>query len=80
MCPLKQTNNEKCNGCPQCNNIDTNNFTELKIIEPDGQWIKKEQLNDLQEEFNKKALIGERKVYIINHAEKLNTVSANSSF
>ena len=78
LCPLKQTNNQNCNGCPQCNNIDTNNFTELKVIEPDGQWIKKEQLNDLQEEFNKKALIGERKVYIINHAEKLNTVSANS--
>lgn len=78
LCPLKFTNNEKCNGCAQCNNIDTNNFTELKVIEPDGQWIKKEQLNELQEEFNKKALIGERKVYIINHAEKLNTVSANS--
>ena len=78
LCPLKQSNNQNCNGCPQCTNIDNNNFTELKIIEPDGQWIKKEQLNDLQEEFNKKALIGDKKVYIINHAEKLNTVSANS--
>ena len=78
LCPKKQTNNSNCNGCFQCESIDTNNFPELKLIEPDGQWIKKEQLNDLQEEFNKKALIGERKVYIINHAEKLNTVSSNS--
>ena len=27
------------------------NFIELKIIEPDGQWIKKEQLEELQKEF-----------------------------
>jgi len=78
LCPLKLSNNESCNNCSQCSNIDSNNFTELKIIEPDGQWIKKEQLTELQEEFNKKAITGDKKVYIINHAEKLNNVSANS--
>lgn len=78
LCPKKQTNNLNCEGCFQCANIDTNNFPELKIIEPDGQWIKKEQLSELQDEFNMKAIVGERKVYIINHAEKLNTISSNS--
>ena len=78
LCPLKKSNNLDCKNCNQCNNIDKNNFPEIKIIEPDGQWIKKEQLNELQDEFSKIALLGQRKVYIINHAEKLNTVSANS--
>lgn len=78
LCPLKRSNNLNCKDCTQCNKIDTNNFTEIKIIEPDGQWIKKEQLNELQDEFNKKAIIGQKKIYIINHAEKLNTISSNS--
>ena len=64
--------------CVQCHNIDTNNYPELKIIEPDGLWIKKDQINELQEEFKTKAIIGNKKVYIINHADKLNTISANS--
>ena len=78
LCPKKLSNNTSCDKCFQCKNIDNNDFTELKIIEPDGQWIKKEQISDLQEEFNKKALVGTRKVYIINHAEKLNQVASNS--
>lgn len=58
--------------------IDEANYPELKIINPDGQWIKKEQLKELQEEFNKKSIIGNNKVYIINQAEKLNVNSANT--
>ena len=78
LCPNKYTNNELCGNCTQCSAIDSDNFIELKIVEPDGQWIKKEQLEELQKEFSKKALIGNKKVYIIKGAEKLNTASANS--
>jgi len=62
----------------QDENIDEQNYPELKIIYPDGQWIKKEQLKELQEEFNKKSILGNNKVYIINQAEKLNVNSANT--
>lgn len=58
--------------------IDEYNYLELKIIEPDGTWIKKEQLLDLQEEFSKKSIIGNKKVYIINHANQLSVNSANT--
>lgn len=78
LCPSHQSDNVDCHECYQCNMIDENNFTELKIIEADGMWIKKEQLIDLQEEFSKKAIIGQKKVYIIHGAEKLNLNSANS--
>lgn len=67
-----------CESCEQCNLIDDNNNTELKIINPDGNWIKKEQLLDLQEEFKKKAIIGNKKIYILNQADRLNMNSANS--
>ena len=78
MCPNKKSNNINCANCNQCTLIDDKNFLELRIIDTDTQWIKKEQLEDLQREFMKKSLTSNRKVYIINHAEKLNTSSSNS--
>ena len=78
LCPHHYTNVEKCEGCNQCKVIDDGNFLEIKIIHPDGQWIKKEQLEELQQEFNRKALVGNQKIYIIDGADKLNTSSANS--
>lgn len=78
MCPHNYTNNNKCDGCTQCLKIDSNNFTEIKIIQPDGQWIKKEQLEELQKEFMTKSLVGNKKVYIICDAEKMNVSASNS--
>lgn len=78
LCPNKYIKSENCNNCTQCKMIDAENFSELKIVNPDGLWIKKEQLVDLQEEFSKKSLLGINKVYIINHAEKLNVNSSNT--
>lgn len=78
LCPFKHTNLDKCSDCHQCENIDKNIFPELKIINPDGMWIKKENLLSLQEEFRTKSLQANKKVYIINNAERLNTAAANS--
>lgn len=78
VCPYNYTNSNNCTECAQCRAIDDNNFIELKIIKPDGEWIKKEQLDELQLLFSKKALIGNKKIYIIDQIEKLNVTSANS--
>ena len=78
LCPNYNSGQTNCQNCMQCQMIDDNNFPELKIINPDGNWIKKEQLIELQEEFNKKSIIGNKKVYIINKADKLNVNSANT--
>ena len=78
LCPNNYTNYEKCNNCSQCKNIDNKEFLELKIIEAEGQWIKKNQLEELQYDFSKKSILGNKKVYIINGAEKLNVSSSNS--
>jgi len=78
LCPNSYSNNKNCGNCSQCMNIDKNEFIELKIIDPEGQWIKKSQLEELQEIFSKKSVVGNKKVYIINKAEKLNVASSNS--
>lgn len=58
--------------------IDSNNYPDIKIIEPDGNWIKKGQLLDLQKEYSNKSLFGKKRIYIIKNAEKLNLSSANT--
>ena len=78
LCPYNYSNNKSCGNCSQCMNIEKNEFIELKVIDPVGQWIKKSQLEELQEIFSKKSVIGNKKVYIINKAEKLNDASSNS--
>ena len=78
LCPNYGNGQSVCDGSIQYQSIDENNFPELKIINPDGSWIKKEQLLNLQNEFNKKSIIGNRKVYIINKAERLNINSSNT--
>lgn len=78
LCPNNYSNLTNCKNCNQCNNIDLANYLELKIINPDGQWIKKEQLEELQNEFIKKSIYGNKKIYIINQAERMNASASNS--
>ncbi len=78
ICPWHNVNRDNCNGCNKCMRIDEGNYIEIKIIEPSGMWIKKEQLRELQEEFSKQGIEGERRVYIIRNCEKMNPQAANS--
>lgn len=78
LCPYHYSNNKDCVNCTQCKNIDKNIFPEIKIIEPDGLWIKKEQLDVLQKEFSEKSILSNKKIYIINNADRLNKSASNS--
>ncbi len=58
--------------------IDDGNYLDVVCIQPDGLWIKKNQIIDLQNEFNKKSIEGRKKIYIIKSAEKMNVQTSNS--
>lgn len=77
LCPNSRTNLDGCD-CTQCGLIDNNLYPDFKIIDSDGLWIKKEQMNDLQDDFSKKSINSGRKVYIINGAHNLNISASNS--
>ena len=77
LCTEHQDKNEY-NNCYKCKRIDEGNYSELKKIYPDGQYIKKEQLDELQKNFSTKALESNHRIYIIYDADKLNTSAANS--
>ena len=78
LCENKYIDNSKCLDCLLCKRIDDGNYPELKIIEPDGMYIKKQQIIDLQQEFSRSAVEGKKRVYIIRESEKMRTEAANS--
>lgn len=60
------------------NLIDSNNYPDLKIIEPIGTSIRKNQLIELQKDYSNKSLLNGKRIYIIKYADKLNVSSANT--
>ena len=80
LCPLEINKCDKlnCSKCNVCRLVDEKNFPDFEIIEADGNQIKKNQLLELKDEFQKTSLIGKRRVYVIKDAEKLNPSSANT--
>lgn len=78
LCPKKNTKYSNCGQCMQCQKINHDSFPEIKEIKPEGLWIKKEQLQQLQQEFSTKPVESKYKIYIIHDAERLNQSSANS--
>ena len=58
--------------------IHENNYPELKIIEPDGMFIKKKQILDLQQDFSMSAIEGKWRIYIIRDADRMRSETANS--
>ncbi len=60
-----------------CNLIDNNNFSDLEKVYPDGQFIKKEQLSNVKRKFKTKSL-GNKQIYVIFEADKMNKESTNS--
>lgn len=61
-----------------CHLIDINNLPSLKIIEPDGNLIKKDQILELKSIFSRKSQYTKESIYIILNAEKMNKESANT--
>ncbi len=60
------------------NYIDNNMYPDIKIIEPDGNNIRKRQLIELQKEYSNKSLLDNKRIYLIKNSEKMNQASGNT--
>lgn len=77
LCEFDHTEIDSCN-CNSCRLIDNDSYPEVKVIRPDGLYIKKGQLIELQQEFSRSAVYGKKRIYIIYECEKMRTEAANS--
>lgn len=70
--------NEPCGVCHACTRITSGNHPNITMIYPDGQTIRKGQMDEFLVEMSKKSFERGRKVYIISQAERMNSASANA--
>lgn len=67
-----------CGACLSCKKLDSGNHPDLHIVEPDGQFIKVDQIRALQKELGYRPYEAPRKACIIDGAERFNPSSGNS--
>ena len=69
--------NKYCGRCKSCIEFDSNNNPDFRIIEPEGNSLKIEQIREFQNKVAEKPIISNKKVYIINDSDKMTTEAQN---
>lgn len=69
---------DACDRCNSCHKIDEGIHPDVRVIAPDGQFIKIDQIRALQKDAGYKPFEGRKKVYILDQAEAMRAESANS--
>ncbi|MBR6504871.1 MAG: DNA polymerase III subunit delta' [Clostridia bacterium] len=68
---------KSCNTCKSCIEFESNNNPDFNIVVPDGNSIKIEQIRFMQSKAYEKPIISNRKVYIIDEAERMTKEAQN---
>lgn len=69
---------DPCGVCPACRKVACGQHPDLHILEPDGAFIKIDQVRELQKELSYRPFEAPKKACIIDGAEKLNNSSGNA--
>lgn len=71
-------NKSECNNCDSCIKFTSGNHPDFTIVEPDGNYIKIDQIRDMQDSIYQKPIISSKKVFIINNADKMREEAQNA--
>ena len=69
---------EGCGSCPSCAKIARLQHPDLHLVEPDGAFIKIDQIRELQKELAYRPFEAPKKACIIDGAERLNPAAGNA--
>lgn len=69
---------EPCGVCSSCRRIEEGNHPNVSYVVPDGQYIKKEQIEQLMYQMTRKGYEAGRKIYMIEEAHRLHPSAANA--
>ncbi|WP_120473211.1 DNA polymerase III subunit delta' [Brochothrix thermosphacta] len=78
FCMQASPENRVCSKCVNCRRIEESNHPDVHFVEPDGASIKTQQIKDLRQAFVKRGMESDKKIIIIDQAEKMTAKSANS--
>ena len=68
---------DSCDTCGSCHRIDKSESIDVKIIEPDGAFIKIVQIRELTAEAFTTPMEGRKRIFILDPADKMNETSMN---
>ena len=74
--PRKTT--DACDRCRPCLAIDRNIFPDVQVLAPEGQFYRKNQMDELIATASQRPLQGEKRVFILKDAQRLNESAANA--
>lgn len=75
---LSPANSDSCGECVSCSKIKNRNHPDVRIIEPYGNFIHIDQIREMGKGLALRPIEGQRKVYVVRDAEKMQDVAANS--
>jgi DNA polymerase-3 subunit delta' len=73
----KANNGDFCDGCISCKKIEHRTHPDIFWIEPEGDYIKIDQIRRMQEQIKYTLYEGKKKVVILDKAERMNPQSSN---
>lgn len=73
-----ETTTDFCGHCISCKKIEGGNHPGVRVVEPDGQLIKIDQIRELQKDLQFRPFEGKKRVFIIDEADRMGLPAANS--
>jgi DNA polymerase III subunit delta' len=67
-----------CGECPACRNVASGRHPDLHLLQPDGTFIKIDQIRELQKEISFRPYEARKKACIIEDADRMNPAAANA--
>ncbi len=69
---------EPCDECRSCLKIDHLHHPDVLLVEPHGQWIRIDQIRDLQRELSHRPYEGKRRICILTGGDRMRQEAANA--
>lgn len=69
---------DACETCASCRTIEKGNFPDVMVISPEKNILKIEQMREMKQTAYLKPMVGRKRVFVIDQAEKMNEEAANS--
>jgi DNA polymerase-3 subunit delta' len=69
---------EYCGRCPSCHKIESGNHPDVQLIEPETKVFRVDQVRQLIQDISFRPFEGQRRVFILDEADRMNDEAANS--